>query len=480
MSPRYICIHGHFYQPPREDPWTGTIERQESAAPHDNWNARITAECYAPNARAANFERISFNIGPTLLRWLERHDPLTYAAILDADRRGSERFGGHAPAIAQVYNHLIMPLANERDQRTQVRWGIADFRHRFGRDPEGMWLAETAVDTASLEALAAEGIRFTILSPLQARRVRPIGSTAWTAIARGRIDPSRAYRCPLPSGRSIALFFYDAPVSSGIAFDGLLKSGARLTGRLLDAFDDARVGPQMVHVATDGETYGHHTEHGERALSHAAAILEAHPELRLTTYGEFLARHPPEHEVAIVEDSAWSCAHGLGRWCDDCGCRFGAGTSQGWRRPLREALDWLRDEMIAIFEDHARRLFSDPWAARDGFIEVLLDRRRSDEFIQRHAQHTLSPTEVEDALDLLEMQRHALLMYTSCGWFFDDIAGLEAVQILRYAARAMELAKAVSGRDLEPEFRERLALAPGNDETLSDGGKVWAKLVRRV
>jgi alpha-amylase/alpha-mannosidase (GH57 family) len=391
--------------------------------------------------------------------------------------RGCERFGGHGPAIAQVYNHIIMPLANERDQRTQVRWGIADFRHRFGREPEGMWLAETAVDTASLEALAAEGIRFSILSPLQARRVRPIGGSSWSAIARGRIDPSRAYRCPLPSGRSIALFFYDAPVSSGIAFDGLLKSGARLTGRLLDAFDDARIGPQMVHVATDGETYGHHTEHGERALSHAAAILEAHPEIRLTNYGEFLALHPPEHEVAIVEDSAWSCAHGLGRWCDDCGCRFGEGTSQAWRRPLRVALDWLRDELNAIFEDRGRRLLSDPWTARDGYIEVLLGRADADEFIRRHAGHTIGTTEVEGALNLLEMQRHALLMYTSCGWFFDDIAGLEAVQVLRYAARCMDLLREAGDEPPEDAFLDVLDTAVSNDPDEGTGRQVWARHV---
>jgi alpha-amylase/alpha-mannosidase (GH57 family) len=479
MAPRYICIHGHFYQPPREDPWTGEIERQESAAPHHDWNARIAAECYTPNARAGNFERLSFNVGPTLLSWLERHEPLTYATILAADARGCERFGGHGPAIAQVYNHIIMPLATERDRLTQVRWGKADFRRRFGREPEGMWLAETAVDLPTLEALAAEGIRFTILAPLQARRVRPIGGQSWSAIGRGRIDPSRAYRCPLPSGRSIALFFYDGPVSSAIAFDGILKSGARFAGRLLNAFDDARNGPQLVHVATDGETYGHHTRHGERAITRAATILDAHSEIRLTTYGEFLARHPPEHEVQIVEDTAWSCAHGLGRWCDNCGCRYVGETSQAWRGPLRAALDWLRDELVAIFGDRGRTLLADPWSARDAYIDLILTPDTIGDFLARTAKHPLGDSEGETAKQLLEMQHHALLMFTSCGWFFDDIAGLEAVQILRYAARAMELARNISASDLEPEFRERLSLAPSNDAQYGDGRGVWDKFIRK-
>jgi alpha-amylase/alpha-mannosidase (GH57 family) len=467
MVSHYLCIHGHFYQPPREDPWTGRIEPQESAAPYSDWNARIAAECYTPNAHAGNFERISFDFGPTLLSWLETHEPATYAVILNADRLGCERFNGQGPAIAQVYNHIIMPLANERDRLTQVRWGIADFRHRFGRQPEGMWLAETAVDIPTLEALAAEGIRFTILSPLQARRVRRTGEQQWTAMGRGRIDPSCAYECPLPSGRSIAIFFYDAPVSSAIAFDHILKSGAKLAGRLLDAFDDKRQGPQLVHVATDGESYGHHTHHGERALSRALAIFAAHPEIELTTYGQFLALHPPEYQVQVVEDSAWSCAHGIGRWCDDCGCRMSDGTSQAWRKPLREALDWLRDELACMFEDRGRSVFSDPWAARDGYIDVILGRKSAD-------------VGGELARSFLEMQQFALLMFTSCGWFFDDIGGLEAVQNLRYAARAIELAKAITGVDLALALRERLAAAPSNDESLRDGRGVWDRLVAGV
>jgi alpha-amylase/alpha-mannosidase (GH57 family) len=480
MTPRYICIHGHFYQPPREDPWTGEVEKQESAAPFHDWNERITAECYSPNARAGNFERISFNIGPTLLSWLAAHDSETHAAILGADRRGQGRFGGHGPAIAQVYNHIIMPLAKERDRATQVRWGIADFRHRFRREPEGMWLAETAVDIPTLETLAADGIGFTILSPLQARRIRPIGATAWTAMGRGHIDPSRAYRCPLPSGRSIALFFYDGPVSSAIAFDEVLKSGAKLTGRLLDAFHDERNSAQLVHVATDGESYGHHAKDGDRALANALGILEEHPDIQLTTYGEFLAKHPPEYEVMIVEDSAWSCVHGVGRWCDDCGCRIRTDTSQKWRRPLRDALDWLRDQLSTVFEAHGQKWFADPWAARDAFIEVILDRARAGDFLARHANRPVSDSERDTPLNLLDMQHYALLMYTSCGWFFDDIAGLEAVQCLRYAARAMELAEMTAGSDWAGEFRERLALAPSNDAQFGDGRGVWDQLVRRV
>jgi len=475
MRIRYICIHGHFYQPPRENPWLEAVETQDSAAPFHDWNERITAECYGPNASSRildarerivkivnNYAAISFNFGPTLLSWLEQRQPETYAAILDADRISRERFGGHGSAIAQAYNHMILPLANVRDQRTQVRWGIRDFEHRFGRKPDGMWLPETAVDVASLEALAAEGITFTILEPHQALRWRTIGEDDWTEHA-GAIDPTMPYRCNLPSGRSIDLFFYDGPISRAVAFERLLARGENLAHRLLGAFGEGRTHPQLVNIATDGETYGHHHRHGDMALAYAIDYINEQKLSRIANYSQFLAEVPPTHEVEIVERTAWSCGHNLGRWERDCGCNTGAdaGWNQQWRTPLRDALDWLRDECVDIFEARGAAIFHGPWAARDDYIDVVLD--RSDDQLERFlATHAKDEINRVTALELLEMQRNAMLMYTSCGWFFNDISGIETVQVLHYAARAIQLAEKVSGQSLELEFLQRIASANSN------------------
>ncbi len=342
--PRYICIHGHFYQPPRENPWLDVVEVEDSAAPYHDWNERITRECYAPNTRARlldgagqirqllnNYAWISFNFGPTLLSWMAEHAPDVYCEIVDADRLSRARRGGHGNALAQNYNHLIMPLASKRDKQTQVAWGIADFRHRFEREPEGMWLAETAVDIESLEVLAEAGIHFTILAPRQARRWRPLGTRPWQD--EGGVDPSRAYVCRLPSGRSIALFFLDAIVSHRVAFERLLDDGERFLACLLQGFDPAREHAQLMHIATDGESYGHHHAHGDMALAYALERLAADPEIRLTNYGEFLELHPPEWEVEIHNNSSWSCVHGVERWRSDCGCRMRGEWDQRWRAP---------------------------------------------------------------------------------------------------------------------------------------------------
>jgi len=492
---RYLCIHGHFYQPPRENPWLETIEWQDSAHPYHDWNERIAAECYAPNASARvlndadrivdlanNYERVSFNFGPTLLSWMADHDPETYAAVLEADRRGRERFSGHGPAIAQVYNHMILPLANARDRRTQVRWGIRDFEARFGRKPEGMWLAETAADTECLELLAEEGIRFTVLAPSQARRVRRVGARAWKDVSGGRVDPTMAYAAKLPSGRQLALFFYDGPISQGIAFEGILDNGERFAARLKGAFSDGRAHPQLVHVATDGETYGHHHRHGEMALAYALRVLDDDPEVRPTIYGEFLDLHPPTHQAEIHEKSSWSCVHGVDRWWRDCGCNSGGhpGWKQGWRTPLRNALDWLRDSVTPLWEARLSKLVADPWAARDAYIEILLDRSPAtlDAWFERHAPRGLTPEERIEALRLLEIQRHAMLMYTSCGWFFDDVSGIETVQVIQYAGRVVQLAAGSLGWDPEPEFVDRLREAPSNLLEQGDGASVWTRLVK--
>jgi alpha-amylase/alpha-mannosidase (GH57 family) len=496
MSERYVCVHGHFYQPPRQNPWLEEIEAEESAAPFHDWNERITVECYGPNAAARlvdgegrlleihnNYAAMSFNFGPSLLAWLETADPTTYQQIIAADRLSRTSRDGHGNAIAQAYNHIIMPLANRRDKVTQVVWGIYDFHTRFGRAPEGMWLPETAVDLETLDILAAHGIHFTILSPYQAKRLRAPGETAWVEASGGRIDPSRPYRCLLPSGRNIAVYFYDGPIAKSVAFDGVLARGEMLIERLMGGFHDARKHTQLVHVATDGETYGHHHRFGEMALAYALSTISRKKLATLTNYAQYLALFPPDHVVEILENTSWSCAHGVERWRSDCGCQAGGkpGWHQHWRQPLREALDWLRDHLAELFQDEGRKLFNQPWEARNGYITVILDRSRAnvERFFEQHAVRHLSDAERVEAIKLLEMQRHALLMYTSCAWFFAEISGIETVQMLAYAARAMQLARELTGLELESGFLERLAEAPSNlPQHTENGREVYLKLVR--
>jgi alpha-amylase/alpha-mannosidase (GH57 family) len=491
----YLCIHGHFYQPPRENPWLEAIELQDSAFPYHDWNERVTAECYAPNATARtldgegrivdivnNYARMSFNFGPTLLAWMQERAPDVLAAIVAADRQSRERFGGHGSALAQAYNHVILPLANPRDKATQVIWGIRDFQHRFGRAPEGLWLAETAVDTPSLEVLARHGIKFTLLSPFQAHRVRSLKGGPWMDVNGGRVDPSRPYLLRLPSKRSIVLFFYDAPVSKAVAFEQLLNSGEAFADRLMDGFDEGRAWDQLVHIATDGESYGHHHRYGEMALAHALHRLEVHHRVKLTNYGEFLEGHPPVMEAQIHEQSAWSCSHGVGRWLADCGCNSGGhpGWHQRWRAPLRETFDWLRDTLAPRFEQSAGEILQDPWAARDDYIRVILDRSDAsvDAFFQRHARGPLEEEQRITALRLLELQRHALLMYTSCGWFFDELSGLETVQVMQYAGRVLQIAQTLFGEDFERAFLQRLEKAPSNLREHRNGRVVYEKFVK--
>ncbi len=488
--PRYLCIHGHFYQPPRENPWLEAVEIQDSADPYHDWNERITRECYAPNMRARllssdgkilnlinNYAWMSFNFGPTLLAWMEQAAPDVLRGIVEGDRLSVQRRNGHGNALAQVYNHVILPLASARDKQTQVRWGMADFEKRFGRVPEGMWLAESAVDVATLEALAAAGLRFTVLAPRQAQRWRPSGSNDWQSD--GGVDPSRAYRCKLPSGNSIALFFYDGPLSQMVAFERLLDRGEQFLSRLMDGFNPDRQHAQMVHIATDGESYGHHHPHGDMALAYVLHHLSRNPEIRLTNYGEFLELHPPEWEVEIHENSSWSCAHGIERWRSNCGCNGGRGWQQEWRGPLREAFDGLRANVDHLFETQGREIFRDPWMARDAFIGVILDRSESTvhQFFEQHAHAGLPECKTTEALWLLEMQRHGMLMYTSCGWFFDEISGLETTQCLRYAARAIQLARHFK-LDFEDDFVRVLEKAPSNVKAYGNGRVIWETLIR--
>lgn len=491
---KFVCLHGHFYQPPRENPWLEDIEIQDSASPYRNWNERITAECYAPNAASRilddkgnitdivnNYSKISFNFGPTLLTWLQQFAPDVYAAILEADKISTKNFSGHGSALAQAYNHMIMPLANERDRRTQVLWGIADFESRFGRKPEGMWLPETAVDLATLELLAEYKIKFTILAPRQAKSIRKIGDKNWNSIRDGEIDPQKPYQCNLPSGASIAIFFYDGPVSHDIAFGGLLHNGENFANRLFSAFPKDVKEPRLVHIATDGETFGHHHRYGNMALSYCLRVLEGHRDTQYTVYGEYLSQNPPTQEVEIHENSSWSCAHGVERWRNNCGCRVGAHNwHQRWRSPLRETLDWLRDTVAPLYENRMADICSDPWEARDQYIYVILDRSpiSVERFLSSHFKAVLSKEEKVKILKLLEIQRHAMYMYTSCGWFFDDISGIETVQILQYASRVIQLAKEVLNIDLENEFIRRLEGAPSNLPDVKDGSGVYEIYVK--
>ena len=462
---KFVCIHGHFYQPPREDPRTGEIKPEPSAQPYANWNERITAECYRPLAERGTLARMSFDFGPTLLTWLEKKEPQVYRSILQADRDSRKNFSGHGSAMAQAYNHLILPLANRRDRVTQVAWGIRDFEWRFGRKPEGMWLPETAVDRESLEVLAAQGIGFTVLSPHQAR---------------GPVDPRRAYELRLPSKQRIRIFFYDGDLSRAVAFEDLSSDGLRLAGRLEGAFSLELARPQLVHIAVDGETFGHHHPGGDKALDEALSRIGSEGSIRLTNYGEVLEKNPAIHEVEIVEKSSWSCPHGIDRWWSDCGCNSGAhpGWNQAWRTPLRNALDELRDSTAARYEQAAGKLLKDPWAARNRAIDLWLDPSRESRrgFVETQAGRSLSPEEQDRLWKLLELERHALFMYTSCGWFFDDIGGIEAVLVLRHAGRAIRLSEELFGLSPEARFLEVLAEAKSNDPAAGNGRRIYEAL----
>ena len=490
----YLCIHCHFYQPPRENPWLEQIELQDSAYPYHDWNERISAESYAPNLAARilddqqritriinNYSRISFNFGPTLLSWAAEHAPDTYRGLIEADRESQKQFSGHGSAMAQAYNHMILPLANSRDKKTQIHWGLEDFVSRFGRLPEGMWLPETAVDLESLDLMAEAGLTFAILAPHQARAVRPIGEAEWQDVTGAKIDPSRAYLLKTPNGRSINLFFYDGPISQAVAFEKLLDNGEKFAKRLLGAFSDARDWPQLSHIATDGETYGHHHRHGEMALAYALHYIESKKIARLTNYGEFLEKFLPTHEVQIYENTSWSCVHGIERWRSNCGCNSGRiGWNQEWRKPLREALDWLRDTIDPAFEQLASTLLRDPWAARDSYIDVVLDRspEARQRFGEEHFLRELSHTEEIIVWKLMELQRHAMLMYTSCGWFFDELSGIETVQVIQYAGRVVQLAEQLFGDCFEEHFLEKLAVAKSNLAEYGDGAKIYKRYVK--
>jgi alpha-amylase/alpha-mannosidase (GH57 family) len=498
-----LIIHGHFYQPPRENPWTGEVDAEPSAQPFHDWNERVTAECYQPNSAVQivdantgvertvnNYESLSFDFGPTLLSWLETNHPATYARILSADADSVRRHNGHGNAIAQAYNHTILPLCNESDRRTQVRWGLADFRHRFEREPEAMWLPETACNDEVLGLLIDHGLRFVILAPQQAVRIRsrtdiPVcHGGGWKNVSVDAIDTSIAYRYFHRDGsrRSIAVFFYEHEVAHAIAFEQALTSGVSLVER----FEQRRSGKgDLLNVATDGETYGHHYKFGDLCLAYALEVEAPAHGFAVTNYGEYLEQYPPEVEVEISkgpqgEGSSWSCEHGVSRWIRDCGCHTGGEPewNQAWRQPLRSALNLLRDEAARYFEETRGHLFSDPWAARDDAVELILDEQKSrEEFLRRYAPRELSRAEQDRALLFLELQRNALLMYTSCGWFFNDISGIEPIQILKYACRAIDLMSQLGLPSARERFLEILAEAKSNRPELGNGADIYRRFV---
>ena len=481
-----LVIHGHFYQPPREDPWTGEVERQPSAAPYHDWNERVQEESYRPNASAHiinaqgtiertvnNYANISFNFGPTLLSWLERKHPDTYRRILDADKESAEKRGGHGNAIAQAYGHAILPLCGERDRVTQVVWGLSDFRYRFGREPEALWLPETACDNATLGVLIDYGLRYVILAPEQASRFRRKGTHGWQVVGPQGIDTTRPYRYVDPNGRSIAIFFYNGPLSRAVAFEKVLASSALL----VQMFKQAALSGPLLNLATDGETYGHHFKFGDLCLAHALEIEAKDAGFWITNYGEYLDHHEPEFDVEIKEFSSWSCAHGVDRWQDDCGCHTGGESSwnQRWRRPLRVALDFLRDKVAADFETRGADVFIDPWSARNDYIQALLGAETFADFLARHGRRYLSESEKRNARTLLELQYNSLLMFTSCAWFFSELSGIETVQIMKYAARVIEILDQLGAPSVRPQFLELVAAAKSNIPEKGNGADIYLR-----
>lgn len=493
----FLTIHGHFYQPPRENPWLEAIELQDSALPFHDWNERINKECYNPNSISKivdnrnrildvvnNYEHMSFNFGPTLLSWMEHFAPLTYERIIKADIESVSEHSGHGNAMAQVYNHIIMPLANENDKQTQIKWGIRDFEYRFGRKPEGMWLAETAVDDETLKFLEENGIKFTVLSPYQALKFRQEGDKDWQDVSWGNIDPARSYRYYIKSapGKFIDLFFYDGAISRSVAFDELLKDGNKFIKRLKEGISDCRDYPQLINIATDGESYGHHTKFGDMALSYVLKIRAKDEGFKITNYAEYLDKYRSNCEVDIKQASSWSCFHGVGRWKEDCGCSTGGhpGWNQKWRKPLRDALDYLRDELIVVFENEGQKYFDNVWDVRNKYINVILDRNEMN--VKKFQQENFNPDLTDDdkvrAMELLEIQRQAMLMYTSCGWFFSEISGIETVQIMKYAARAMQLAARFTSKNLEEKFLEILSQAKSNIPEFGTGKDIFERFVK--
>ncbi len=430
-----VAIHGHFYQPPRENPFTSEMPREEGAEPYHDYNEKITAECYRPNALAGNLDRISFNIGPTLIGWLDRHAHETYARIQEADRRYRETHG-IGNAIAQPAHHTILPLARRRDKITQIKWGIASFIHRFGWQPRGMWLPEMAVDLITLEVLSRRGLSFTILSEEQVH-----------GVLHGNAGP---YRVRLPGGGFFAIFVRDRILSNRLSFDAdrIEDGGQWLTEQVYE-----RQG--LTLIATDGETFGHHQRRGVQLLSDILRA-EADQAYQIVTLADYLRTHPPTREVEIVERTAWSCTHHLGRWDQGCGCTSGDHT---WKPILRSALDLLADEIDAIYFYELRRLVSNPGLLVDQYIDVVLGVADVGQLIRENTSAKLTTGQSLRIGKLAQAQLHRQRMFTSCGWFFEKLDRPEPRYVIAQAMRAIQLVKQATGVDLGSNFREALCAA---------------------
>ena len=467
-----FTLHGHFYQPPRENPWLHEVERQNSASPYHDWNERIARECYAENG--PNYPLISFNFGPTLLAWMIRKAPEIYRRILEGDR-ASLRARGHGNALAQCYNHIIMPLAKREDKEVQVAWGVRDFQLRFNRTPEGMWIPEMAVDTETLEVLASHGIRFTLLASHQIKEWKPQKNAPWEPYS-GQFHPF-PLRQRLSDGKEIYIFVYHREMGSEVSFGGVLDSPTvllRLIDRYLESMKEG-----LLHFATDGETFGHHKRRGAETLKTTLKML-SRKGVNLTNYAAFLEEVTWAPLVRIRERTSWSCAHGIERWRADCGCSTGGkeGWHQKWRAPFREAMDWLKEHLDRVFYEEGEALFKDPRGALLDYVEVMVQGPKAlTPFLERHASKPLSPEERVKAAKLLEMARMGQYMFTSCGWFFADISGLEAVQNMTFAARAMELAHEVSGIYLEEGYLDRIYKAESNLPRERNGLEIYKRRV---
>jgi len=485
---KHLSIHGHFYQPPREDPWMDAIFPEGSAAPALHWNERICRESYAPLAFARRldgegriieimncYEFISFNFGPTLLTWMERHAADVYDRVLEGDRKSLARLG-HGNAIAQIHHHVIMPLATDLDKRAEIAWALADFEARFKRPAEGMWLSEAAVDTRTLELLAQAGVRFTILAPRQAKQVADMGRDNWTGADEGNLDIRRPYLVELPEGRSIAVYFYDGPLSQAVAFEGLLRHGDRFWGRL-----SSLAGEGLLALATDGETYGHHFTFGEMALAFALSQGRAGVDgVRLSNYAAFLAENPPARRVRIHERSSWSCVHGVERWRSDCGCNAEnkPGWNQRWRGPLREGLDAVKARIDRHYLGLGAGLFADPEDALVRYGRVLAGLDSEAAFAARHFKKRLTAEQRHTAWRLLSMQKWALSSFASCAWFFDDLGRIEPLNALTFCLRAMQIGMRTGLEDLEPLLLSHIGKASSNDPALGSGHDLWTHEVR--
>jgi alpha-amylase/alpha-mannosidase (GH57 family) len=445
---KYLCVYGHFYQPPREDPFTGQIAPEPGAAPFENFNEKITDECYRPNAELGNLALMSFDLGPTLAAWLEAHHPDVYQAFIAADREHRARYGV-GNALAQAYNHAILPLATSRDKRVQIRWGLDDFAHRFGRHADGMWLAETAVDQETLSILAEEGVRYTVLAPWQAAEP---------------VTPGEPYLVALPGGRNITVFFYNGALSAAVSFEDEVTSNADVFAathlrQQVNAARAERGEDQLVVIATDGELYGHHKPLRTFFLKHLLRRSAPAQGFEVTTLARYLQTHAPLRTVTLRTPSAWSCAHGVARWDTGCDCTEG---DSSWKHMLRAAFNHLAVRLDAVYAEDTATTLRDPWAAREAWLAVRCGWVSSRTFWTRYGIHGHRPlrrTRAEAIRQLLEAQYYAQAMFTSCGFFFEDLDRIEPRNDIAFARRAISLVWQAAHVDLQTAFLADLARA---------------------